>query len=150
MPPRRSARVAAVLERESCALAPLPEALALAVFALLPADERVRCALVGRGWRAVLLSSPSLWRHLDLSDAAGLRRPASDAALLGAAALARGTLVSLDLTNCPRVHEAALLRVLADNASLATLRVCDAQNEGLELVDAACSGVGAGRARLGG
>jgi hypothetical protein len=45
MPPR-SARVAAVAERATSALAPLPLALALMIFALLPADARARCAVV--------------------------------------------------------------------------------------------------------
>jgi hypothetical protein len=60
MPPRRSARVAAVAERQSSALAPLPHALALYIFSLLPVDQRMRCAEVCRGWRAVL-SDASLW-----------------------------------------------------------------------------------------
>jgi hypothetical protein len=41
MPPRRSARVAGAVERQSSALAPLPLALALAVFSLLPVDARL-------------------------------------------------------------------------------------------------------------
>jgi hypothetical protein len=60
MPPRRSARVAAVVERESSALPPLPHAIVLAIFALLPVDQRLLCRAVCRGWRAVL-GDVSLW-----------------------------------------------------------------------------------------
>jgi hypothetical protein len=72
MPPRRSARVAAVAERESSALPPLPLSLALAIFALLPVDQRLRCREVCRGRRAVLTEEISLWRRLDLSASGGI------------------------------------------------------------------------------
>jgi hypothetical protein len=49
MPPRRSARVAAIAESASTALAPLPLALVLTIFAMLPADCRLLCAAVCRG-----------------------------------------------------------------------------------------------------
>jgi hypothetical protein len=51
--------------------AALPHALALALFALLPVDQRMRCAEVCRGWRAVL-SDASLWLRVDLSPAGGV------------------------------------------------------------------------------
>jgi hypothetical protein len=38
---------------EAC-FAPLPFALALVIYALLPLDQRMRCAEVCRGWRDAL------------------------------------------------------------------------------------------------
>ncbi len=116
MPPRRSARVAAVVERESSALPPLPLSLALAVFALLPVDARLRCREVCRGWRAVLLER-SLWLRLDLSKASGgLARPATEGLLRAAAARACGQLHALDVSECESITHEALLAVLAANA----------------------------------
>jgi hypothetical protein len=116
MPPRRSARVAAVVERESSALPPLPVSLALALFALLPVDARLRCREVCRGWRAVLMER-SLWLRLDLSSASGgLSRPATDALLWAAASRAGGQLQSLDVSECHRITHACLLEVLTANA----------------------------------
>jgi hypothetical protein len=54
MPPRRSARVAAVVDRETSALSPLPLSVVLHIFSLLPLHVRLRCAEVCRGWRAVV------------------------------------------------------------------------------------------------
>ncbi len=76
MPPRRSARVAEAAERQCTALAPLPHALVLLIFSLVPVDQRLRCLEVCKGWRAVLLER-SLWTCLDLSATAGLARPAT-------------------------------------------------------------------------
>jgi hypothetical protein len=116
MPPRRSARVAAVAERESSALPPLPLALALAVFALLPVDARLRCREVCRGWRAVLLER-SLWTRLDLSEASGgLARPATEGLLRAAASPAGGQLHFLDVSACGGITHASLLAVLTANA----------------------------------
>jgi hypothetical protein len=123
MPPRRSARVAAVAERESSALPPLPLSLALFIFALLPVDARLRCREVCRGWRAVLLER-SLWLRLDMSPKAGLARPARDALLRAAAARAGGQLQFLDVSECKGITHACLLAVLAANAgALRELRV---------------------------
>jgi hypothetical protein len=124
MPPRRSARVAAVAERESSALPPLPLALALAIFALLPVDARLRCAEVCRGWRAVLRER-SLWLRLDLSEASGLARPATDALLRAAAARVDGQLHFLDVSECEAgITPACLLAVVTANAgALRQLRV---------------------------
>ena len=44
----------------------LPAALALRIFALLPADARLLSAAVSRRWRA-LLAERALWARLDLS-----------------------------------------------------------------------------------
>jgi hypothetical protein len=116
MPPRRSARVAAVAERESSALPPLPPALALAIFALLPVDARLRCREVCRGWRAVLRER-SLWTRLDVSKASGgLASPATDSLLRAAAAPAGGQLRSLDVSECEGITHASLLAVLTANA----------------------------------
>ncbi len=116
MPPRRSARVAAVVERESSALPPLPLSLALAVFALLPVDARLRCREVCRGWRAVLRER-SLWLRLDLSKASGgLARPATEGLLRAAAARAGGELHALDVSECRGITHACLLEVLTANA----------------------------------
>jgi hypothetical protein len=116
MPPRRSARVAAVAERESSALPPLPLSLALAVFALLPVDARLRCREVCRGWRAVL-TERSLWLRLDLSEASGgLARPATEGLLRAAASRAGGQLHSLDVSKFPGIAQEALLAVLTANA----------------------------------
>jgi hypothetical protein len=124
MPPRRSARVAAVVERESSALPPLPLSLALAIFALLPVDQRLRCREVCRGWRAVL-TEISLWRRLDLS-ASGIspgREPTS-ALLRAAAARAAGQLETLDISGCGSVSDADTLAVVtANSASLRELHL---------------------------
>jgi hypothetical protein len=126
MPPRASARVAAVAEQQSSALAPLPHALALAVFALLPVDQRLRCREVCRGWRAVLTEEVSLWRRLDLS-ACGVspNHEVTDGLLRAAAARAAGHLETLDVSGCcDALSHAALLRVVrANSASLRELHL---------------------------
>jgi hypothetical protein len=122
MPPRRSARVAAVAERQSSALAPLPYALVLYIFSLLPVDQRLRCAEVSRGWRAVL-SDASLWLRLDLSAASGVAR-ATEALLCAATKRAAGGLQALDLTDCRSISLDALLAVAVENtAALVELRI---------------------------
>ncbi len=112
MPPRRSARVAAVAERASNALSPLPLPLVLHIFSLLPADVRARAACVCRGWR-VTLDEVSLWTRLVLSPSSGVR--VTDAVFAGAAAKARGQLAALDVSGCPRVSLDALLAVVQAN-----------------------------------
>jgi hypothetical protein len=92
---RRSARKAAtgVVQSTCCgAFAALPHAVVLHIFTLAPADARARCAAVCRAWCAELVTLPGaahLWRRLDLSPSSGLTCAISDAALRGAAALAR-------------------------------------------------------------
>jgi hypothetical protein len=123
MPPRRSTRVAAVAERASSALPPLPLAIVLHVFSLLPADDRARAACVCRGWRSTL-EEPSLWARLDLSPLGGVTRAVTDAQLAGAAAKARGQLAALDVSDCVRVSFDALLAVVRANVgALRELRV---------------------------
>jgi hypothetical protein len=120
MPPRRSARVAGVAERATTALSPLPLAIVLHIFSLLPVDCRLRCLEVCRGWRAVL-SERSLWTRLDLSATSGVRVPQRlegswDALLRCAAARAGGGLLTLH-TELNVVTHQALLAVAAANAS---------------------------------
>jgi hypothetical protein len=74
MPPRRSARVAAAsecvaaaAERARTTLSPLPLALVLEIFSLLPVDTRLRCREVCRAWCATL-ENRSLWTRLDLRE----------------------------------------------------------------------------------
>ena len=71
MATRRSARVVAAAEQRACAFPQLPLSLALRIFSLLPADQRLRCAEVSRGWRATV-ALPALWRRLDLSPESGV------------------------------------------------------------------------------
>jgi hypothetical protein len=120
MPPRRSARVAAVVERQTSALAPLPLVLVLAIFALLPVDQLLRCLEVCRGWRAVL-SDASLWLRLDFRSASGLAREALDGLLRAAAARANGQLYALDVSGVDITHEALLAVVRANAGTLREL-----------------------------
>jgi hypothetical protein len=138
MPPRRSAHVAAVAERASSALSPLPPALVHHVFSLLPADARARAACVCRGWRHVLLE-PSLWTHLNLSPFSGVTRAVvTDAVLAGAAAKARGQLVALDVSECNYVTFDALLAVVqANGGALRELHV-GTFNMSAQTLDADC------------
>jgi hypothetical protein len=100
---------------EKC-FASLPTALALVIFALLPVDQRMRCAEVCRDWGDTLLER-SLWTRLDLSCKAGkVSRCATDALLRAAAARAGGELQSLDVGECRGVTQEALLAVLTANA----------------------------------
>jgi hypothetical protein len=124
MPPRRSSRLQAVAAPASDPFAALPHSLALALFALLPVDERLRCAEVCRGWRA-LLSDASVWLRLDLSPAGGVARDAATNALLrAAAARAAGGLRALDITECIHVTHGVVCAVVAQNAgALAELRL---------------------------
>jgi hypothetical protein len=115
MPPRRSARVAAVAERASSALSPLPLPLVLHVLSLLPVDARARAACVCRGWRTTL-EELSLWTRLELSPSSGVAVRVTDAVLAGAAGKARGQLASLDVRGCDFIIFDALLAVVQANA----------------------------------
>jgi hypothetical protein len=119
MPPRRSARVAEAAERQPCALAPLPLALVLFIFSLVPVDQRLRCLEVCKGWYATL-SERSLWMRLDISATAGLVPRATDALLRAAEARAAGQLQALDLTDCVGITHEALLAVVRANADTLT------------------------------
>jgi hypothetical protein len=101
---------------EEACFASLPPAVALVIFALLPLDQRMRCAEVCRGWRDAL-TERSLWLRLDLSEASGgLARPASEGVLLAAAARTGGQLRSLNVAKCPGITQEVLLAVLTANA----------------------------------
>jgi hypothetical protein len=107
--------------------AALPKALLMHFLALLPVDARARCATVCPAWRGAA-DEPSLWRALDASASSGVAAAQVTPALLrGAAAKARGTLVSLDVTDrADQVGIHALLAVLSANAAtLRELRVSD-------------------------
>jgi hypothetical protein len=91
------------------ALASLPHAVAVHNFSLVPADTRLRCREVSRGWCATL-DDCGAWLQLDLRPTAGLARPATDALLHAAAARAGGQLRTLDVTACERVGYDAFKR----------------------------------------
>jgi hypothetical protein len=131
MPPRRSAHVAAVVERESSTLLTLPLALALAIFALLPVDQRLLCREVCRGWRAVL-EDVSLWLRLDLTyGSGGSTFEVTDALLQAAAARAGGRLEALDVSGTQVTQEALLAVARANALGLRELRVCHFPNHRL-------------------
>jgi hypothetical protein len=132
MPPRRSAHMAAVAERASSTLSslPLPPALVLHIFSLLPADERARAACVCRGWR-VTLEEPSLWTRLDLSPSSCVAVRVTDAVLAGAVGKARGQLAALDVSGCARVCVDALLAVLRANGGALRELLVGAQDYGM-------------------
>jgi hypothetical protein len=139
MPPWRSARVGAVVDRETSALSPLPLAVVLHIFSLLPLHVRLRCRAVCRGWRSVL-STRSLWTRLDVSEPNGILLVpnfdgrALDVLLRSASARAAGGVASLTV-NSVFVSHHALLRVVAANArALRELRiVCEDKASWLEL-----------------
>jgi hypothetical protein len=108
---------------EKC-FASLPTTLALVIFALLPVDQRMRCAEVCPSWR-VMLRERSLWLRLDLSKASGaLARPATEGLLRAAAARACRQLHMLDVSECVGITHEALLAVVTRNAgALRKLRV---------------------------
>ena len=111
---------------EALGFASLPHAVALQIFALLPADARARAGIVCRAWRAAV-AEPSLWTRLDLSHARGVKQPVSAAVLRGAAALARGALEVLVLDGGDMTQDARLevVEVVAANAgSLRELSCC--------------------------
>jgi hypothetical protein len=110
------------VEDISSALAPLPPAIVLFIFAQLPVDLRARCACVCRGWRATL-SERSLWTRLDVSRTSGVTKRVTDELLRGAAARAGGELQALDVSGCLALSHEALLAVATANAdSLRELR----------------------------
>ena len=105
----------------------LPRPLALAIFALLPVDTRLRCSEVNRAWRA-LLADTTLYSRLDLSRASGQAR-FSAALLRAAVAKAGGQLRVKDITgqrlvaNFSFVDLGLLLEIVKTNvATLTELR----------------------------
>jgi hypothetical protein len=113
---------AAAAEEEAPAaatFASLPAALVCRIFERLPVDARTRAKCVSTGWAATL-ADVRLWMRLDLSAASGVTCTINDAALRGAAGLARGRLTALDVSGCWRVTPQALLAVVAVNAGALT------------------------------
>ena len=104
----------------------LPRPLALAIFALLPVDTRLRCIEVNRAWRA-LLADTSFWRSLTLSVDNALSLPL----LRAAAAKAGGQLRSLEISGRPEagtqedadLHNLLREVVAANAATLTELRL---------------------------
>jgi hypothetical protein len=148
MPPRRSARLAAAVER-AVTLSTLPQAVQLHIFSLMPVDTRLRCREVCRAWRATL-EERSIWTRLDLRRESVTCFPAPQglfgnlyedgwqALLLAAAARAGGDLRVFDADN-PRLSHADITRVAASNAALLRLlRVSDLpEDDVLPLLEAA-------------
>jgi len=125
-------------------LSPLPTELVRLVFLLLPADVRLRCREVCRGWCA-FLAEASLWRVCDLSARSGVAARRKLALLRAATERAQGTLEVLDVTGWQGLFDlqeeeeeikaydrlAMLLPILHSNAeSLVTLRAQDCFSHG--------------------
>jgi hypothetical protein len=117
MQPRQDVRA----EAPGCAIASLPHALLLRIFALLPADCRLRCGEVCAAWHRALGES-SLWARLDLTAENGGVRGATDALLRTAAARAAGGLTALDVSGCAAITRDAVLGVVAHAGALRALR----------------------------
>jgi hypothetical protein len=116
----------------------LPRAVVHAIFALLPADTRLRCSEVCRGWRAALLDPP-YWTHVDLRRTTGVRLDCAHraaAVLRAATARAAGAMQALDTAGfqLPFLHE-VLNAVTASAASLRRLRVCHGIDRGFDPQD---------------
>jgi hypothetical protein len=82
--------------------AELPHAVVVSILALLPLDQRVRCACVCRA-AAAAVADAALWTRVDLSATSGLGTPLTPAFLRAVLARARGTLLALDVGGSLRV-----------------------------------------------
>ena len=91
--------------------------------ALLPADQRLRCAEVCRAWRR-LVAEPELWRSLDLGFSSDVARPVSERLLRACLARARGGLQALDLSACG-FDAMTVCAALRENPHVTTLSVYD-------------------------
>ena len=131
----------------STVFSPLPRCFVRAVFLLLPADQRLRCAEVSRACRA-LLADTSLWIFLDLSTTSGLTR-FSCALFRAAVAKAGGQLSTLDVSgrfqekNGRRLEQTIRLDVLraavsSNAASLTELRVNSPNTGNLDTTELQC------------
>jgi hypothetical protein len=106
----------------AASFASLPEALALSIFTLVPAETRLRCREVCKPWRdGALKDGSAAWAHLVLrTDHEEPDPEVDDSSLLrAAAARAHGALEVLDVRRCEYMSD-VLLQVVAANA--ATLR----------------------------
>ena len=129
-PPPQHARYVRATAAASHWAGQLPDFLVQLVFATLLVDARARCASVCPAWEHALLRGADAWRlwtRLDLSGGSGVTCVKCDAALAGAAALARGRLQELDLSNRgvfgnrDRITLGAVLRVLRGSPELRVL-----------------------------
>ena len=132
MPPRRSARCAAVAERQSSVLAPLPLPVVHRIFLSMPVDCRARASCVCRAWRDAL-AEPALWTRLHLSvyNSVSPIRVVTDPLFQGAAGRARGQLQQLDVSILLGVTQATLLAVVTANAG--SLRELSVDGEGVSV-----------------
>jgi hypothetical protein len=121
------------------ALATLPQAVVLLVFAPLPVDERARCSCVCRGWRAGL-SERSLWTRLDVSRTSGVAAARVTGAFLrGAAARAGGELQTLEVApvhavsshsgSVDQTYEGLFALLAANVGALRTLHVRTSESD---------------------
>ena len=111
---------AAAAELAAHAFPQLPLDFVLAVFAQLPADQRLRCAEVSRAWRATV-ALPELWRRLDLSPASGVAQPPTPALLHAAVARAGSALTMLDVS-CRELYAEAVCVALRAAGAVTELR----------------------------
>ena len=98
--------------------ASLPAEVLVLIFALVPADQLPRLALVCSSFRAAL-RTPELWARLDLRAASGVARVVTDATFgVFAARFAERAgerLAALDLSGCYNVTRDALVAAVAAN-----------------------------------
>jgi hypothetical protein len=123
---------ASVDDNDFFPFAALPPALALQIFAALPADTRLRCAEVCRDWRTTV-AERSLWTRLDLSRKSGVTHRVTPALLRAAASKAGGALTALDVSGVRQLLTAdgVLRDVLAANAgTLRELRCVRGREQG--------------------
>jgi hypothetical protein len=128
---------ASVDDNDFFPFAALPPALALQIFAALPADTRLRCAEVCKAWCAAV-AERSLWTRLDLSHTSGVTHEVTDALLRAAAAKAGNALTALGVSGVwrPLVQHGVLREVLAANAAtLRELRCLRGQHQGWSSAD---------------
>jgi hypothetical protein len=101
-PPRGAMQASADVSAARDWFAELPRAVVVSILALLPLDQRVRCACVCRG-AAAAVADAALWTHIDLSATSGLGAPLTQSFLRAVLARARGTLLALDVGGSLRV-----------------------------------------------
>ena len=134
--PRPASGAGSALARTTLGFASLPHAVALRVFACVPADARARAALVCRAWRDAI-AEPSVWARLDLLPTSGIAVTLTDAVLHGAAARAQGQLAALLLQFCDELSNAALRDVVTASAGSLRELTClsDVETAGVLILD---------------
>ena len=118
----RGAHAGGAAEAAAHAFPQLPLGPVLHILSLLPADQRLRCAEVCRGWRATAVL-PALWRRLDLSASSGVAQPVSPALLRAAVARAGGALTAIDLTADAELELDDVLAALRASSALVEARL---------------------------